>query len=275
MAHLVYNLSQFKQIFILKVYSFIMDSFDPKKWLEDTINQIENEKYIENPYLEILNKLKNSPNLIYDYKFHYAILHESLNLSQEAFKLANELHLKKISQENFFIQAIKSNNNFQQIVDCLSWKWFEYFVELLLKQYSWLTTSNFRFKSVYSKRSNLEIDVIAYNKVHRVVLLIDCKRYKNPMPSNIVNAAEKQLERLNLFQERLPDLMGVKEFDWLQSEKIIKVYPLLITWRDHQRSSIEIDEHTVLVVEIKKFKYFLETILEHLVESYYFEWSII
>lgn len=254
-----------------------MENFDlnTPDWLEEIETNTKSIKYSKSPALEILHAVKSHETIYKEYFFHHAVVHQDLKLSEKGLALATSIHSRKLTLSEFLVETLGVGIEISAIVNELSWQMFEEFVEAIFIRYGWQTTRNFRFKSVYSRRSNLEVDIIAWQPNSRTVLLIDCKRYKIPSPGMVKKAVIDQTERVYQFQERLPDIYGKEGLAWALREDLQQIYPVLITWRDHQVEMVENQEKQTPVISVIKLQDFLERLSEYLDNAFHVSWSVI
>ncbi len=127
------------------------------------------------------------------------------------------------------ILALKEGIDIKDIAKVLSWRDFEYFASMILKEHNYQVYNSVRI-------NRLEIDILA---IDEIALAIDCKHWKYNNNSMFANAIEKQIMRSKL-------LLESNRFD------IEHIMPLILTLHE---SITFIDD--VPIVPIDKFDNFL------------------
>ncbi len=252
----------------------IMEPNSPD-WLSDLEDEVKRVKYASIPQLEILSEITMHPEILRDYTFPKLLRLPVFTFSSTTSDYVSTLIEMDWSVTELMIDAIRNGITLDKIVKNISWDLFEELVTAILEQSGWESKRTFRFKSPYSRRSNLELDVLAWERHSRNVLLIDCKRYKSTAKSPIESAAAKQVERSHLFHEALPDIYSDPNLSWVRAEEEVTIIPLIVTWRDHQIRWYEVKGARVPVVPIHTFLNFIRGESLGLKDIYTLKWSVI
>lgn len=143
--------------------------------------------------------------------------------------IENQIIFAREDRLNIALIALKNGIGIKEVAKVLSWKDFEYFASLILKEHNYQVYNSIRI-------NRLEIDILA---IDNIALAIDCKHWKYNNNSMLADAIKKQIRRINL-------LLDSKRFD------IKHVVPIILTLHE---SLTFIDD--VPIVPIDKFDNFL------------------
>lgn len=127
------------------------------------------------------------------------------------------------------VLALRMGIDIKEVAKVLSWRDFEYFASIILKEHGYQVYNSVRV-------NRFEIDLLA---IDDVILAIDCKHWKYNCNSMLANAIERQIKRIRL-------LLASRKFE------IKYVIPLILTLHQSLRF---IDN--VPIVPIDKFDSFL------------------
>ena len=244
-------------------------------WLEDIESKLIQNKYSSSPHLELLFQVSSHPQLLHDYVFPKLLHHKDIILTDKAGSLAQFYIKEEYSLVEVIIDALEAGVEVDRLVEVLTWDLFEELVSAILNRSSWNSVRTYRFKSPYSRRSNHEIDVLAWNKQSRKVLFIDCKRYASTAPSLLKPAARTQVERVHIFHEALPDIYNDPLLEWVITDLEIEIIPLLVTWRDHSIRWYVDQGGKMPIVPIKSFMNFLSGDTLSNDKVFKLKWSVI
>ena len=136
------------------------------------------------------------------------------------------------SFKSLIVQALNEGLTPKEIVTAIDWKAFEQLTASFLIYSGYSVIQNYRFKSVFSAKKNLEIDIIAQSKASHEILLIDCKRYKTPSQAPVRLAVQKQIDRCHQLMEQLSFIHGDPRLQFTEWD-FFTLYPVMVTWRDH------------------------------------------
>ena len=188
-----------------------------------------------NPYEKILHQLNQIDCL--DKSVNLETLQNS-GLKFEASEIKIIAELQDFDSIDLVFSAYKHGMLFSTASRYLNWSLFEKLVARIMNETGWETQSNFRFfgEGTPSERNRFEVDIIANKKPY--VLVIDCKRYKNPAQSPMREAAMNQKERVFVFYEQLPIIHDALK-SWPLWNLEVQILPVILTWKNHQLNVFE------------------------------------
>ena len=226
-----------------------------------------------NPNLEIIRKISSNPELINDYFFPRVLLNKKFNLSTSALEIAHQLIKNETQLIDYFIACIKGGITYDKLLLYSTWRFFEELVEAIFQLSGWNTIRNYRFKSIYNHRVYREIDLIAWQADSEFFLLVECKKYKNSDSLPLLKVVENNLERSFQFQEALPEIGLDQRFS--SGNKILnrKIYPIIITWKDHQFRYCQVNGETLAVCQIADIQNFLNNMRSYLSNCFNLAWN--
>ena len=251
-------------------------AFDPTvpDWLEQVEETAIQNKFYKHPELEVLTGIIQHPEILKHYVFPQLLTQSEFNFSQNALKFVEKALEENWTLTELLLEMMQRDVAVRDIVKIITWDLFESLVEAILRKFGWETERNFRFKSSLYRKQRFEIDIVAYDRHRNTVLLIDCKRYKNPSQAPIKKAAELQIERTYQFFEALPDMYDRKGLTWVKSELQTSIYPLITTWKDHQMRYYSVDTKVVPITNIENFFDFVQNINKYVEECFHLIWEL-
>jgi hypothetical protein len=176
--------------------------------------------------LKIIDSLTN--NKIMNDKVSEDILHVFNNIGMEISDERN-IQFNREDRLKLAIIALKNGVDIKEVAKVLSWKDFEYFASIILKEHNYQVYNSVRI-------NRLEIDILA---IDDLALVIDCKHWKYNNNSMLKKAIEKQIRRIEL-------LLNSNRFD------ISYAVPIILTL--HESISFI---NKVPIVPITKFDSFI------------------
>ncbi len=141
-----------------------------------------------------------------------------------------KVRLSDIEKGQVLVKLLMSEDDPEQILYKLDWRYFELIIRSIFDSIGYFTTSNYRFKDEERK---YEIDVIAYR--YPYMFLIDAKFHKTVSLSYYKKAALQQQERTEALVDQFPIVSAdlIKKLSLVTNQKIY-MYPVVVTWKERE-----------------------------------------